>query len=240
MEHAVKPGALGADAVENGADCVGDATQKQEQEAGGADIQGGDAPEGEDGPAHADVANHGEHPELPQVDGGEGAGDGGQNPLQRQEAPAQGGISGQEGADENGGVGAGDEGIDGAVVNDLHDLFPHPRVKPVVHAGHGVKGDEGQTVNQHPQNGQGGGTGDGAHKPQHQRQHAEAAACDVGDHIHQLLSPGVVGKKPLGQGNAFCHRVTAFQDLEILYPIPGFFAPSRRLFPLSRRDRPLS
>ena len=228
VEHAVKPGPFGADAVEDGADRVGDATQKQEHEAGGADIPGGLAPEGEDGPAHADVADHGKHPVGVKIDGGEHGCQNGHGPLKAEEPPAQLGVDGTDGRQGHHRVGSADQEIDGAVINDLHHLFAHARLQPVVDAGYAVQGNHAaaeyggghNAVDILPQGGEGHAQAKG--------RHAHGAAHDMGDGIHDFFPGGVVGQRAVCQLCSFHHK--AFLPAHLLYAHSiAFFWPEMYL-----------
>ena len=63
-----------AQTVENGADGVGNAAGQQQTKTARFHYGQHLPPEGDDGPAHADVTDHGEHSGFLQVDGGEGGG----------------------------------------------------------------------------------------------------------------------------------------------------------------------
>lgn len=61
VEYRVHPPLPGADAVEHRADGIGDAPQEQQQKSRKSEHLQGLPHEGENGPAQADVADHGEH-----------------------------------------------------------------------------------------------------------------------------------------------------------------------------------
>ena len=50
------------------------------------------------------------------------------------------------GAQAKGGIRPRNEKVDGAVVDDLHDLLPHSGTKPVVDAGRGIQQNERRSV----------------------------------------------------------------------------------------------
>ena len=63
-----------AQTIENRTDGVGDAAGKQQQETGHLHYFDYLLKEGDDGPAHADIADHGKYTKDIQVNGGEGSG----------------------------------------------------------------------------------------------------------------------------------------------------------------------
>ena len=197
MKYRVHPLFRLAQAVEHGADGVGNASQKQQHKAGNREHLYGLLCKGNNGPAHADIADHGEDTVLFQVDGRQYRGQHRQRPLKAEEAPAQGRVQRTEGGQQHRGVGAADEEVNGAVVDDLHDLLAHAGLQSVVHAGNGEHGNEGGAVD---------GAADDAPvvlvqcRPHHagqQYHNPQSSAHNVGNHVHELFSPGVVGKMPV-------------------------------------------
>ena len=69
-----------------------------------------------------------------------------QCPLGGQKAPADNGIHRHKAYQQDRGVGACDQKIDGAVVDDLHDLLAHVGEQTMVYAGHTVQCDHGKAV----------------------------------------------------------------------------------------------
>ena len=203
------PGHLFADAEEDGTDGVADAAGEQQVEAiCTQDIPGLGEEQG-DAPAHADVADHGKNLVLLQIDGGEGGSQCSQCPFGCEESPADEGILGSDGGEDDGGIGTGDEAVDTAVVDDLQHLFAGAGVQTVVDAGHGVGGDHGDTVKNGGQKTRQiavKGTTDHA---QHQGRDAQCAADDMGDHIHDLFALGVAGQDPVTEFGSF-HCVQPF------------------------------
>ena len=197
MENGVHPLPLFAQSIEDRADGIGNAAEKQEQEARDGQYLDHHPAEGDDGPAHADVADHGEDAVLLQIDGCQGGGQSHHGPLEAEEAPGQSRIFGPYSGQDDDGVGAGDEEIDGAVVDDLHDFLAERRLQAVVDAGNGEHSDHRCAVN--------GGGDDavdiavegGPDDAQGQGHDADGAADDVGDHVHDLLAPGVVRQGPV-------------------------------------------
>ena len=83
------------------------------------------------------------------------------------------------------------------MVNDLHDLFGSAGIQAVVDAGHGINTDHGGAVDGSAQN-----VAPAAHPAD--SQNAEDAAddrktstCNVGHHVHDFLTLGIAGKKPV-------------------------------------------
>ena len=81
MEYGVYPGLFGSDAVKHGTDGVGNAARQQEPESRKSQYLNDLRDEGDDPPAHADVADHGKHVVLLQIDGGQGHGQSGKTPF---------------------------------------------------------------------------------------------------------------------------------------------------------------
>ena len=206
VEYRVHPPFLRADAVEHRAHGVGDAAEEQQQKARLGEHLVGLHHKGKNGPPKADIADHGQHIVLLQIDGGEGGGDGGHDPLKDEQTPADFRVHRADGGKGHDGVGAGDEKIDGAVVHHLHHLLAHAGLHAVVHAGHGVQGHHAHAVN---------GRGHDAvdivaqgckYHAQHQGRDGQAAAHNVGDGVHPFFAPGVVGQHPVAELGSFHKR----------------------------------
>ena len=85
MEHGVHPFLLLAQAIEDGTYGVGNAASQKQQESGQGEHLKCLLGEGDDCPAHANVADHGEHAVFLQVNGGEGGGQGGHGPFKAEQ-----------------------------------------------------------------------------------------------------------------------------------------------------------
>ena len=72
---------------------------------------------------------------------------GGHDPLKDKKPPSEDRISGTDGGQYENRVGSRNQKIDGAVINDLHDLFRHFSLQPVIYAGHGVERNQGYAIN---------------------------------------------------------------------------------------------
>ena len=81
VKYGVHPPLLFADAVENGADGVADAAEQQQQEAGLGQHLTGLGEEGENGPAHKNIADHRKNFVFLQVNGCKGHCQGRKAPL---------------------------------------------------------------------------------------------------------------------------------------------------------------
>ena len=142
VEDAVDVAVFGADAVQNGAESVGETAEEEQQDAGKAHVlvEGFDADE--DAPAVQKVADDFGDLEAVGVDGGEGdaddsdEGDEGEEPLAESTADAEEGDRG---------VGAEDEEEDVAMVDDAEDLFAGEAAgEGVVDARDDVEDDHGR------------------------------------------------------------------------------------------------
>ena len=196
---------LAANAIEHGTDGVGDASGEKQIKPGLCQHLHDHLGKGDNGPAHTDVADHGEDPVLLQVDGRQHCGNDGHDPLEAKEKPAQLRIDGPDGRQGNDGVGAANEKIDGAVVDDLHDLLAHAGPQTVVDAGYTVKDDHAEAVD--------GGADDSVdvavlgcqHNAHGQSRHAHGSAHNMGDGIHDLFAGAIVRKLPVSQLGSFQH-----------------------------------
>ena len=73
----------------------------------------------------------------------------------------------------------------------------------MVNAGHGIEGDEGYAVDNATHHRPGVAVNDGNYKAGNQRNYPEAAADDVGNHIENFFTFGVVGKKSVPKFGSF-------------------------------------
>ena len=89
VEDGMHPFLLNTKAVENGTDAVGDAADEQQQKSCLCHNMPGLLPEGDDGPAHTDVADHGKHFVFLQVDRRQGGSNQSQRPFKDEQSPAQ-------------------------------------------------------------------------------------------------------------------------------------------------------
>ena len=146
VEYRVHPLFGFAQSVEDGADGISDAAQKQQQKSRQSHGFHGLFREGNHRPAHADVADHGKDAVLFEINGRQRAGQNRQHPFKAEQPPAQRRMGGPDGGQHHGGIGAADQKVDGAVIDDLHHLFAHAGLQTVVDAGNGEHGDEGGAV----------------------------------------------------------------------------------------------
>ncbi len=133
--------------VEDGADGVEESAGREEDEAGAG--HGGD--EGfdreDDDPAHAEVDEGGEEFEAAGEEDFEHGAAEHAAPDDAEEDPRQGGVLSAEGDEREGGVGAGDEEVDGDVVAGFEDAFGAGVGDGVVEGGGGVHEQDGDAEN---------------------------------------------------------------------------------------------
>ena len=206
MKDRVHPLLFAADAVEHRADGVGDAAPKQQKKARCRQDRAGLLDEGNDGPAHADIADHGEDLILLHVDGSQRGGNGGETPLENKQSPAQRRINRTDGRQYYGGVAAGNQEIDGAVVNDLHYLLAEAGQQTVIDAGNREGADHGGTVNDGGDNAVDVVISDCTDDTQCQYGDAQQTAQRVGDHISQFFCAAVIGQMVVCQFGSCAHK----------------------------------
>ena len=209
--------------IEDSAHRVGDAAGQQPHQAGQGDGLEHGVGRQHHAPAHADVADHGEHRVLFQVNGGKDNRHEGDRPHHAEQRPAPRGIGRPDGAQHDGRIGACDKQIDGAVVQHLHHLLGHFGQQAMVHAGHGVEKHHGYAVYHAAHNGPWIALEDGGNQAQHQRGDAERAAHDMRHHVEDLFSAGVIRQLAVFQAgpfHAYLPGLTAPQAL-LLDVFPG-------------------
>ena len=128
------------------------------------------------------------------INGGQGGSHSYHGPFKGEQPPAQCRVGRADGGQGNHGVGACDEEIDGAVVNDLHNFFAHGGLQAVIHAGNGKHGDHTGAVNCGGDDAVHVAVEGGKDDTQGQGHHAHRTAHNVGHHIHDLFAPGVIRK----------------------------------------------
>ena len=79
------------------------------------------------------------------------------------------------------------------MVDDLHHLFSQVGLQTVVHAGDGKHGDHAGSVNSGGDDATDVVMESSADDTQHQGEQAQGTSYDVGDHVHDLFTTGVVG-----------------------------------------------
>ena len=96
----------------------------------------------------------------------------------------------------DGGVGAGNEKVDGAVVDNLQDLFAHTGGQTVIDTGNGEHGDEGGAVDGAAEDTEEVVVEGCTDHTAQQHHHTQSAAYNVGNHIHQFFPTGISGENP--------------------------------------------
>lgn len=144
VEDTVDVTAFGADAVENGADGVGEAAEEQEKNAGEAHVFVEWVDADEDAPAVQEVADDFGDLEAVGVDGGKGDTDDANEGDEAKEPPAESAADAEEG-DRS--VGAEDEEKDVTMVDDAEDFFAGEAAgEGVVNTRDDVKNNHGRAV----------------------------------------------------------------------------------------------
>ena len=212
-----------AQAIENSAHRISDAACQQPDQAGNGDCLEHRVRRQHHAPAHADVADHGKHGVLLQINGGKDDRHDRNGPHPSEQRPAPGGIAGPDGAQRDGRIGTRDKQVDGTVVQHLHHLFGHFRQQSVIYAGHGVEKHHGHTVYHAAYDGPGIALQDGGNQAQHQCDNPECAAHNMRYHVEDLFSTGVIRQLPVFQAGPFhacLPRLNAPQAL-LLDVFPG-------------------
>ena len=123
-----------ADSIEDGADGIGDSPKENPEHAGHCEDFYGLFKSKDDEPAHEDIKNHGELFIAVVVYCGEKRAESGKEPFCRKNKPCGFWIHRAHCNQKNWSIGSGDEKIDGAVVDDLHDLLSKAGLKAVINA----------------------------------------------------------------------------------------------------------
>ena len=194
MENGMHPLFSASDSVQDGSDGVGNSAgqkqQKSRKRKGYQRVFG----EGDDCPAHTDIADHGEYLIHLQINGGKHCSEDYHGPFKDQNAPGDDGVQGADGGKQHNGVCSADQKIDRAVVNYLHYFFCHSRCESVVYAGNGVKGNHSGSVDGRCGNRVTVSADCGENCTEHQCCNGKNAAKDMGDGVDNLLTFGVIGK----------------------------------------------
>ena len=184
----------GADTIEHSADGIGNAAEEQQQKSRQGQNLQNLLPEGDYRPAHADVADHGKTFVFFQVDTSKSGCNGHHAPLEDQQSPGKLRVDGPQSRQHDHRVGAGNEEINGAVVDDLHHPLAHIGLQAMVYAGDGKHGDDAGAIDGRCNNAPDVTMQCCPDHKQDQPDNTQSAANYGGDHIHDLLTPGVVGK----------------------------------------------
>ena len=144
-------------------------------------------------PAHSQVADHGEHLEAIHVDGGEDDTDDRSTPDHAEQRPTHLRIDAAQSAERQGSVAAGNEQVDGAVIQHAqHLLAQHHGTQAMVDTGDRVEQDHGCAKDR---------TSDHAHRvmPPCRSDHAEHRSHDaqrhtgcMGSHIKNFFPSCIV------------------------------------------------
>ena len=210
VKHRMHVPVLFPHAIEYRTDGIRDAAQQQQHGAAGGEHLHRGADKEDDAPAHGQETDHGKDFVPVQVNGRQGDGHGGASPHDPENHPGVDRIPGAQRGQHDGGIGTGNQKIDGAVVDHLENLFGHFRAQAVVDAGHGVQQDHGGAVDgaaDHPPD---TAVDSGHDHAQHQRGNGERPSHDVGHHVEDLFAFGIVWQDTVPQ---FCsrHNATFFE-----------------------------
>jgi len=139
VKHRVKPTLFRANTVKDRAYRVGDATVKQQIKTVICQHMTDLGQKGEYGPAHADVADHGEDIIFFQINGSQRHSQSGEYPFKEEKTPTDSWIYRPQGRQHHRRVRAGNEQIDGAVIQHLQHLLGCAGTHSVVDTGEGVE-----------------------------------------------------------------------------------------------------
>ena len=84
------------------------------------------------------------------------------------------------------------------MIDHLHDLFAHIGTQTVIHTGDGEHDDQHSTINRGGNHSVNISVQGSADDTQRQGCNSQSTADDMGDHIHNFLSPCVIGQGPVG------------------------------------------
>jgi len=198
VEDGMEPLFVVADAVERGADGVGNSAEEKEHRTAEAESDDGGLDVHQDAPSHTEVADHRKELILFQVYGIEHDTECGKSPDDTEYHPTHRGIYASQGHEGVGGVCTGDQDEYRAMIDYLQHLFCVKAVrKAVIDAGYSIEHDHRGTENRagyHAPNALVPGGHDNA---EHRCDDADGAADDVSGHIEYFLRMRIVGKLSL-------------------------------------------
>ena len=197
---------LFSDSVEDSANGISDTASQKQNESGQGNGSDGDFCGKDNAPTHADITDHGELGILFEIDRRERDRHGSKSPYKPEDRPSPNGGYGTNGREQNWGIGASDQKVDGAMVKYLHHFFRHRMLQPVVNAGTGVKDDHRSTVNCASDNAPNVLVQCGKNHAKHCGDYTKSATHNVGDHIKNFFASGIVRQRAVNQFCS-CHKI---------------------------------
>ena len=195
MENAVHPPQFLAQTEQHRTDGIGDATCQQPIKTLRGHYRHCLGQEKDNAPTHKDITNHRKNLVLTQIYGGQRYSQSSQTPFHNQKSPGDLRKNGEKTGNHNGGVGAGDEKIDGAVVNHLHNLLGSVCPQTVIDAGHCVNSNHRYTVDDSADEINGAKV-TCRQQTEDAAEYGQTTADNMGYHIHNFFACGIVGELP--------------------------------------------
>ena len=183
-----------AHAVQHRADGEGDPAGQQQEKAGERHRLDRILQKDHDAPSHADIAGH-RHLLIPlEVDRVEHHRDSGERPFHAEDRPRHRRVQLPDGAQQDRGVGAGDQEVDIAVVDDAHHALGSALRQTVIDARHRKHDQQGQSVDRARNHRPDVAVQRRDHRQQGDRRYRKDRSDDMGDHIRDLLGARIIGQ----------------------------------------------
>ena len=155
-----------------------------------------------DEPAHKDIKNHRKLFIFVVVNGGKNSAQRRKGPFRKKNEPRGFGINRSHCRKKNGRISSGNKKINGAVVDDLHHLFCKTGFEPVINARNGVNRNHRKTVDNASHNVPGVAVHCRNDDAKKKNNNSKSAAHNVGGHVGNFFSAGVIGKDPFSKGSS--------------------------------------
>ena len=194
MEHRVDIAHLLADAVQHGADGIGDTARKQQDEAGHRHRVDRQLQHSDHTPAHADVANHTHLLKALEVDRVQCHGDGCQRPFHAEDRPCQRGVQRTNPHKQDRRIGARDQKVDVAVIDDPHHSLGVAGGQSVIDAGYGEHDKQGRAIDRTGHDRPRVAVHRSHNDQQRYRRYGKDRTDDVGHGVTDLFPPRVIGQ----------------------------------------------
>ena len=163
-----------------------------------------------DAPAEGDIADHGEALVFFQIDRVEGNAQRGHAPDHAEQHPSDGGIHAAYRGKGDRRIGSGDQNKDGAVVENLKDLFRASGQKSVINARHRIQKNDRNAVYDRPRKAVRVAADCRKDDAQHQKRNPQCASDNVRYHVKNFLSLCVGGQNTFAELCSF-HGKTPYQ-----------------------------
>ena len=194
MEHRMDIAHLLADAVQHSADGIGDTSRQKQEEAGQRHCVDRQLQHRDHTPAHADITHHRNLFKALEVDGVQRHGDGGQRPFHAEDRPCQRRIQRTDAHEQDRRIGARDQEIDVAVIDDPHHTLGVADRQSVIDAGHGKHDQQRRAVDRAGHDRPRVAVQRSHNDQQRDRRYGKGRADDMGHGVADLFTARIIGQ----------------------------------------------